>query len=82
MANNLLKSLEINPPVAKVEDNSEHKTLPASARNGDVMVPMWITPEARKAIKMLALKMDRTQESLLREAANDLLAKYGKARLG
>jgi translation initiation factor 2 alpha subunit (eIF-2alpha) len=42
---------------------------------------MWITPDARKMLKLLATEMDKHQEDLLREGANDLLAKYGKPRI-
>lgn len=77
----LLAGLESRPAtVVPTEHVAPRKATP-NARGNRVLVPMWITQEARQEIKILALTMGKTQTDLLIEAANDLLSKYQKQRI-
>jgi hypothetical protein len=40
-----------------------------------------VNPEGLKALRILAIEQDRTLQSLAIEALNDLLVKYGQARI-
>jgi hypothetical protein len=40
-----------------------------------------VNPEGLKALRILAVEQDRTLQSLAIEALNDLLVKYGQARI-
>jgi hypothetical protein len=40
-----------------------------------------VNPEGLKALRILAVEQDRTLQSLAIEALNDLLMKYGQARI-
>lgn len=77
----LLGALASSPITMNASDNVAPKKEIASARGNRVLVPMWVTKEARQEIKILAATMGKTQFDLLIEAANDLLAKYNKQRI-
>ncbi|MDP9734521.1 UNVERIFIED_ORG: putative amino acid racemase [Rhizobium sp. SORGH_AS260] len=51
------------------------------SREGLTQISAHFTADVIKAIKVVAVDQGRTQQSLLAEAVNDLLEKYGKDRL-
>jgi hypothetical protein len=50
-----------------------------ASRAGRVQIQGYFTEETRRALKMLAVRQDRTVEDLLGEAIVDVLAKYAAA---
>lgn len=42
---------------------------------------VWISPEFRRQMKILAAEQDTDAKTLVIEALNDCLVKYGKARV-
>lgn len=53
----------------------------SASREGRQFIAAHVLPEAAKQFKMLAVEKDRTTQSLLIEAINDLFAKYSKSRI-
>lgn len=49
------------------EATSEHKVL-----------FVRVSPSLKKQLKLLAVELDRSEQDLMTEAANDLLIKYGR----
>jgi hypothetical protein len=72
------------PSISEVATNikSERSSARKSAsREGRQFIAAHVLPEAAKQFKMLAVEKDRTTQSLLIEAINDLFAKYSKSRI-
>ncbi len=46
------------------------------ARVGKHQVALYVAPEVRRALKLLAVERDSTIQALMTEALSDLLAKY------
>jgi hypothetical protein len=51
------------------------------SRIGKKTVAAHFDPAVSKQLKHIGLESDRSTQDLLREAINDLFAKYGKARI-
>ena len=74
-------------PVAKPEkvERPEKAEKPvkstAASRAGRQFIAAHVNPEAAKQFKLLAVQTDRTTQSLLVEAINDLFAKNGVSRI-
>lgn len=75
-------------PSASPVTAEEQPMLPMRAplvqrsRQGKKTIAGYFEPEFAKAIKTLGVELDRTTESLMREALNDLLRKNGKHPFG
>lgn len=54
------------------------RTPRQASRQGLKSVTFYVSEEAHEVLAIMAIKKRRTQESLLKEALNDLLAKYGE----
>jgi hypothetical protein len=50
-------------------------------RAGRQFIAAHVLPEAAKQFKLMAVQQDRTTQSLLIEAINDLFAKHGLSRI-
>lgn len=50
-------------------------------RRGKRALTFWVSPEAHKQFKMLAVREDRPGQDLLEEALDDLFAKFGAHRI-
>ena len=50
--------------------------LPPS-RRGKKRVEAWISPEARKQLKLIAVEEDKSQDRVMADALNMLFAKHG-----
>ena len=51
------------------------------SRQGKKGLTIWLDPAVIRAIKQLAAEKDRTQESLVREALNQLFKDHGKPQI-
>src|SRR3954454_7764437 len=49
-----------------------------SDRAGKKMMPFWVRREARTQLRIMAAKMQTTQQELMRDALNDFFRKEGK----
>lgn len=67
--------------VIKPEKPVKEKTSGAASRAGRQFIAAHVNPEAAKQFKLLAVQKDRTTQSLLVEAINDLFAKNGVSRI-
>ena len=54
------------------------KAPPVPSRQGKKGLTIWLDPAVIRALKQLAAEVDRTQESLVREALNQLFKDHGK----
>jgi hypothetical protein len=85
-----------SPPVAITEtglrantQTEQHKNTATSkpannkakGREGRQFIAAHVLPEAAKQFKMLAVQKERTTQSLLIEAINDLFVKYGLSQI-
>ena len=81
-----------NSPVAP-DSSIVAEPLPSKSANNDEPRQVWKTPrtrkgrkgimtyvegDAHKALAMLAIEQDKTQQELMREALNGLFRQYGK----
>ena len=65
-----------------VEETAPPKTaVKGKGRQGRQFIAAHVVPEAAKQFKLLAVQQDRTTQTLLVEAINDLFAKYGLSRI-
>lgn len=65
------------------QSSQEGKAKPrASSREGRKQIAGFFTPEMSLAMHMLALRQDRSLQSLMAESFNDLLRKYGESPIG
>ena len=74
----------INAPSAVVLVEESAATRPVGkgkSRQGRQFIAAHVVPEAAKQFKLLAVQQERTTQSLLVEAINDLFAKYGLSRI-
>jgi hypothetical protein len=76
-------SFHKNAQTEKQENEQTHKrgNTKTKGREGRQFVAAHVLPEAAKQFKLLAVQMERTTQSLLIEAMNDLFAKYGLSRI-
>jgi|SRR5579883_1480328 len=72
-----------NQQTEKQENEQTRKRTNAGtkSRAGRQFIAAHVLPEAAKQFKLLAVQMERTTQSLLIEAINDLFAKYGVSRI-
>lgn len=61
-----------------VKKTDARKSYLQPGRADKVSIIAWIDSAKRKALKQLALDSDRTQQDLLDEALDDLLAKHAR----
>ena len=57
------------------------KATKAKSRKGRQFIAAHVVPEAAKQFKLLSVQQDRTTQSMLIEAINDLFTKYGLSRI-
>ena len=72
------------PPPAASTPPAEAKAPPARAasREGRKQIAGFFPPEMSLALHMLALRQDRSLQSLMAEAFNDVLRKHGESPVG
>jgi hypothetical protein len=72
-----------NAQTDKQEKEQVHKraNTGTKGREGRQFVAAHVLPEAAKQFKLLGVQIDRTTQSLLIEAINDLFVKYGLSRI-
>lgn len=76
------------PNLEQIEDGEDQPMLPIHApkiqksRQGRKALTAYLPVEQVKAVRMLALRNDRTLEDMTREALDDLLRKYGEHPAG
>lgn len=76
------------PTVERIEGGDEEPMLPIHApkvqksRQGRKALTAYLPVQQVKAVRMLALRNDRTLEDMTREALDDLLRKYGEHPAG
>ena len=61
-----------NPAVEKITQSH----LPPS-RRGKKRLEVWVSPEARKQLKLIAVEEDKSQDRMMADALNLLFAKHG-----
>ena len=61
--------------------NRQHTTKRPPSRMGKKALTAYFEPEVLKQLKLLAAKEDKTIQSLLGEAINELFKKYGKPHI-
>ena len=74
----------ITAPSAAVlveESAATRPVVKGKSRQGRQFIAAHVVPEAAKQFKLLAVQQERTTQSLLVEAINDLFAKYGLSRI-
>lgn len=64
------------PPAERT--SPEPEAAPAKKGGPLKQLTLYLNPEAHKALNQLALDLDRRPHSLLIEALNELLVKYGR----
>jgi hypothetical protein len=70
------------PGAQSVKETAVPKTAAkGKGRQGRQFIAAHVVPEAAKQFKLLAVQQDRTTQTLLVEAINDLFAKYGLSRI-
>ncbi len=60
---------------------AEKSQIKSNSRAGRQFIAAHVLPEAAKQFKLLAVQHDKTTQTLLIEAINDLFAKYGLSRI-
>lgn len=70
-----------NTPPAVEEAGRSARSAAAPSRVGRKPITGFFPGEVRKQLKSLANDEDRSMESMLAEALNDLFAKYGKPEI-
>ena len=70
----------LRPPAAAPEPDAP-RTNRQSSRVGKVSITVYFRPEVRRQLRQLAVGADRTLQSLVGEAINDLFAKNGLAEI-
>lgn len=68
-------------PLPENLQTRKHENVKSKSRAGRQFIAAHVTPEAAKQFKLLAVQQDRTTQSVLVEAINDLFAKYGLSRI-
>ena len=71
----------VPPPVLPGAARPDGASRPAS-REGRKQIAGFFTPEMSLALHMLALRQDRSLQSLMAEAFNDVLRKHGESPMG
>ena len=67
------------PPTPEIDVIEKGSPTPQQkSRAHKVQIPVYVTSEVRKQLKMLCAETGRTQENLLKEAINDLFKKHDK----
>ena len=61
-----------NPAVEQITQSH----LPPS-RRGKKRLEVWVSPEARKQLKLIAVEEDKSQDRMMADALNMLFAKHG-----
>ena len=62
----------VNPAVEKITQSH----LPPS-RRGKKRLEVWVSPEARKQLKLIAVEEDKSQDRVMADTLNMLFAKHG-----
>ena len=82
---NLNKISEKQPEAIKeTAQETQVKKIPrekAAGREGRQFVAAHVKPEVIKQLKMLGIQQDKTIQSLMVEAINELFQKYGVSRI-
>ena len=65
-------------PVATDTDDHAHR---APSRRGRKAVTFYLDPAGHRQLRMITLESDRSTQSLLVEAVNDMFQKHGKPRI-
>src|SRR3989442_994157 len=76
MSSNLQTDKQENNTTRKRESNETKK-----GREGRQFIAAHVLPEAAKQFKLLTVQKERTVQSMLIEAMNDLFVKYGLSRI-
>lgn len=63
------------------EQTRKRANTKTKAREGRQFIAAHVLPEAAKQFKLMTVQQERTTQSMLIEAINDLFAKYGMSRL-
>lgn len=75
----------IEPQQSPVEPSVTAVAPPSSvrppSRQGKRVVSAYLEPTAAKQLRLLSAEADRSTQSLVEEALNDLFRKYGKSAL-
>lgn len=76
-------SFQANVQTRKHTNNKTRKQVAAKAtsREGRQFIAAHVLPEAAKQFKLLTVQKERTTQSMLIEAINDLFAKHGLSRI-
>ena len=69
------------PPIAKEPDSKPSNATPPS-RQGRKQIAGFFSPEMSFAMHMLARRQDRSLQTLMAEAFNDVLRKHGESPIG
>jgi len=82
---NLNKIPEKQPEaIKKIAQETETKNIlreKAASRKGRQFAAAHVKPEVIKQLKMLGIQQDKTIQSLMVEAINELFQKYGVSRI-
>lgn len=71
-----------NVPKTEIQANTQTRKQPISkAREGRRFIAAHVKLEAYKQFNVLISQQDRTTQSMVVEALNDLFAKYGMSRI-
>lgn len=81
---NLNKNLDKSEKPKEIIPKNEGKKIPrekAASREGRQFVAAHVKPEVVKQLKMIGIQHDKTIQSLLIDAINDIFHKYGVSRI-
>jgi len=73
--------VDAEPPVAPLADQAPSKGKQQKSRIGRVGYTVWLKPEMRKQIKLTAVELDCTEQTLCEDAMNNLFEVLGKKRI-
>lgn len=83
VANRTPKSQRATAPRRKPQPEPEPPAfVRPKGREGKKVISGFFDPEASRQLSRLAIDLDRTNEDMLREALNDLFAKYHLPSIG
>lgn len=78
-----MQQMNEKPGPAKAEDRTGTPSAPsryvAPSRQGKRGVTAFFAPEVTKQLRLLAAEEDRTVQSLMEEALNEIFRKFGKS---
>jgi len=78
-----MQQMNEKPAPAKAEDRAGAPSAPpryvAPSRQGKRGVTAFFAPEVTKQLRLLAAEEERTVQSLMEEALNEIFRKYGKS---